>query len=425
MNRYMTDRQKHIKKLQSYVDGTQYDGRKHFLDQSDPSPPILERAPHVVAPVVENATSSHVEFLFGEGRAPRLSTKPSDLLDSRHGRLEFEHAARTLLKNALETGECFAIVGVTDDSRILIEMIDPAVVKSGSPFVIEHPVEKDGKTFLRRRVVDEKSDTTFFEVEAPSDPRAKIEWRANPDLTVEHNLGFVPVVHWNRGCAIHEKYFDEIDALNRTLSQRNRAALYAGDPQMFEVGVSPSEAEQSAIGRFASTDKAERFYTYRTEERARVKGVSTVWSSANENAEFGMLTLPGDALRAIDDECQRLRELLHEAFSYVDLDLSKTTVIADLSGKALELLYRRQIAFCSVLRSEVERYILTPLLLTIHDVWGYELSEPIVWEWGRWFDPTPGDAINAANAASAAVSSGILSVEEAREYVSYYFGVRK
>jgi hypothetical protein len=420
MKKYLTDRQCRIKKLQSYVDGTQYEGRKHFLDQSDPSPPILERAPHVIAPVVENATSSHVEFLFGDGRAPSCNMEIGSYRD-------MITAGGMLLKDALETGECYAIVGVSGDENVSIGVIDPADVKSTSPFVIEYPYENEKRqTFLHRRVIDETSDTTFFDVEAPSDPKAPVAWRPNPERTITHGLGFIPVVYWKRGVAIHEKYFDEIDALNRTLSQRNRAALYAGDPQMYEVGVSSAEAEQSAVGRFASADKAERFYTYHTENRARVKGVSTVWSSANENAEFGMLTLPGDALRGIDEECQRLREILHEAFSYVDLDLSKTTVIADLSGKALELLYRRQIAFCGVLRAEVERHILTPLVMMIHAVMGvFVTPDQVSWEWGRWFDPTPGDAINASNAASAAVAAGILSLEDARAYVAYYFRVRK
>lgn len=419
MKKYLSARQCHIKKMQAYVDGTQYDGRKHFLDQTDPAPPILERAPHVVAPVVANASSSHVEFLFGDGRAPTCNLEIDIFMD-----LIF--AAGTLLRDVLETGECYAIVGRLG-SKTKIDVIDPSCVKSFSPVVIEYPYEDEtGKIFLYRRVIDETSDTTFFSVEAPSDPRAPLDWRKNPELTIQHDLGFIPVLQWRRGDAIHARYIDEIDALNRTISQRNRAALYAGDPQMYEVGVSNAEAEQSAIGRFASQDKAERFYTYHTENRARVKGVSTVWSSANENAEFGMLTLPGDALRGIDEECQRLRELLHEAFSYVDLDLSKTTVIADLSGKALELLYRRQIAFCGVLRAEVEKNILTPLVLLIHAVNGLFITgDQVTWGWGRWFDPTPGDAINASNAAVAAVAAGILTVEEAREYVSQFFMLRK
>ena len=69
--------------------------------------------------------------------------------------------------------------------------------------------------------------------------RADIEpiWVADPNKTVDHNLGFCPV-HWYRfmgswaptheidGEAIHATILDEIVALDFAVSQRHRAVLY-------------------------------------------------------------------------------------------------------------------------------------------------------------------------------------------------------
>jgi hypothetical protein len=154
---------------------------------------------------------------------------------------------------------------------------------------------------------------------------------------------------------------------------------------------------------------------------ARKKGVSTVWSSSNENAAFGMLTLPGDALVAIENECQNLRSMLMECMHYVDVDLSQTGIVSDVSGKALEILHKRQITFDASLRVELQRHVYNPLIAIVANLLGFALSETISYTWGEWFEPSAGDAFNATNAATAALSAGIITVEQAQKYLERYF----
>ena len=63
----MTPRRCRLKEASGYVDGTVYDGRPDFFDDSVP---LRERRPCVIYPVVRNAVASYTSMCLGDGKFP-------------------------------------------------------------------------------------------------------------------------------------------------------------------------------------------------------------------------------------------------------------------------------------------------------------------------------------------------------------------
>src|SRR5437868_3433275 len=85
---YLTPRYRLLDLYEKYVEGTQYEGRRPFMATGDNEPPLLERAPNIVYPIVANAISSLTDFVLGEGRWPAVSSFSSEddrLFDPEYG----------------------------------------------------------------------------------------------------------------------------------------------------------------------------------------------------------------------------------------------------------------------------------------------------------------------------------------------------
>jgi hypothetical protein len=162
------------------------------------------------------------------------------------------------------------------------------------------------------------------------------------------------------GHAIHAGCLNNIEAHDFALSQRNRAALYCGDPQRWESGV--DRGDGGPIGRIAATSgkdaaqlaadnaKTAKGWTASdgsalnsTRGPVKRRGPGIVLSSSNPDAKFGLLTLPPDSLDAIDGNAKDIRAKVQESLGVVDINLAEAGIAKDASGKALELLHRRQI----------------------------------------------------------------------------------
>ena len=199
-------------------------------------------------------------------------------------------------------------------------------------------------------------------------------WQPDATQTTAHALGFCPV-RWYTfdrteptaasfdGKPIHETLLDEIDALNFSLSQRHRGAIYSGDPQLWETGVdamtNPAPMGRAArgqidvqasgpggapIGVFTGQPKGSR-------GSLRKKGPGVVWRYPDPASKVGMLTLPDGALGAIDDHANDLRKKLSEDLSVVLLDPSEAKSYGVMSGKALAFMFARQVARADSIRS--------------------------------------------------------------------------
>lgn len=386
--------------FEKYVAGSQYEGRWPFLQESDDAPPLLERAPCIVDPIVSSAIRSHCDFCLGEGRWPLIGVKGKKVSEDDEAsfaevRAELETqarlptAARQALENALGCGTDVALCGIRNGS-LFVESLraawcTPVFADDGTlgsveiryPYIESYFDDSAGKyadrCMLFRRVIDTKTDITFEPLKAPEDGSEPKGW--TPKTTVVHDLGFCPVVWYAMlqrfrvagvvdGKPMHEGFLDEIDALNRTESQRHRAALYAGDPLKWESGVDLSNppgqtgrdanvaVEVTQDGRGPHPKGTFRFAKSSSGGRARKIGAGAIWSSESPDYKVGQLTLPGDALKAIEDEARDLRSKLHEAFGIVDLDIENAKIATDMSGKAQAIARQRQVNRDNIYRQD-------------------------------------------------------------------------
>ena len=167
------------------------------------------------------------------------------------------------------------------------------------------------------------------------------------------------------GKAIHANILDEIRAHDFALSQRHRAAIYAGDPQWTEVGVelgsTPSGTgpvvTMPTLNGGAVTGPSQPASSFKTggavsQGSGRLKGAGEVWQYENQDAKVQLHTLPGDALKALDEHARDLRIKIQEALAVVLLDPESVKFAATVSGKALATLKARQLDRCDQYRED-------------------------------------------------------------------------
>lgn len=398
----LSPRSQSLLELERYVDGTQYAGLKSWYADA----PIDERAPSVVYPIVKTAIDSNVDLLLGDTRKPQATARPDEndealgvegltedesanydrflcaaIRESRFwtvGRAAFAQAQAARSSATVWGLRNGRLVGTVLRAR----WCEPELDADGNvtrlvetyPFIAQTRVadgwRAEAKIF--RRVIDAQSDTTYLPLPADASGRwfGDADWTADPARTVKHGLGFCPVVWYAHmrgptaegsydGIAIHEHLLDEIRAHDYALSQRDRAALYAGDPQWTECGVEEGHNPSPGWGADGSTPatpaggKPTRgdasanpvVAQYRSPGATgptRKKGPGQVWTYESPDTKVDLHTLPGDALKSIADNADALKRLLCDSLAIVIMDPETVKFAAALSGKAIEALRRRQ-----------------------------------------------------------------------------------
>lgn len=392
-------RAKWLQRFDDYVTGRQYAHLNNWWSNA----PIWRRAPCIVDPVVATAIRSNVDLVLGEGRYPTVTSRPDEDDDSEGLEAEvsekldkflqkLQHAARLpahyreALSQAQGVGTAVGIFGVRK-GRPFADLVkaqwctrdldaDGRVAK----LVIEYPYlscEEGGghRQVVRcrryRREIDSARDVTFKPVVLRKDgpEEGPVEDKA---LTVNHALGFCPAV-WYRfmvGCStvneidghpVHEDLTDEIDSLNYALSQKHMAAIYAGQPQPYEIGVSAGYnptgtrriVDPMPAGPDGDNGPANAVYAEPSGPReGRLKGPGNVWQYEDPNTKVGYLTIPDGSLKAIDDHCHDVRSKITEGLAVVMLDPDQVKFAATVSGKAMETLRARQLDRCDQIRDD-------------------------------------------------------------------------
>lgn len=413
--KYMTPRYKRMERHEKYVDGVQYDGRAPFLATDDAAPPLLERAPCVVDHIARNAIGDLTDFMLGEGRYPFISAGSSEddeELDDDWGLDEddsalFERwlngpltkAARLrrilpeALKLAMKAGSvalvasmrrgqprlealpakwCTPTFDTTTGEVVQLEIKYPYIVEERDKY---DPTKWVEVCYLYRRVIDIAADTVYLPGKGRGDGREPA-WTVDNSQTRPHGLGYCPVCWYAfdrdtptaacfDGTPLHDTLHDELDALNFSRSQRHRAALYAGDPQIVETGVDEDvkpapkgqapriEVEAQAgrpgekpIGVFTSAPK--RY----GRGGLRKKGPGVVWRYPDAQSKVQLLTLGSDALGAITENSEDIRKKLAEDLSVVLMDPTNVKAFGAMSGKALAFMFARQIARADSIRQD-------------------------------------------------------------------------
>lgn len=413
----MSPRQRELDLLERYAEGRQYEGLPDWFTDADI--PLWERAPCITYNIAGAAIQSNVDLVLGEGLFPELTSNPGeddeeaeglDLEESKkvdrglcelYRRTRFRAVMRQAFRHA-QKSKSVAVIAGTRVGRPFLEVVrarwcEPTFDALGRVTKLEirypyvQPVRQpDGKwkllPKLYRRVIDEKSDTTFQPVDADKsgvDPKPSA-WVPNKDLTVDHNLGFCPV-HWYahmRECstvadydgeAVHQECCDEIRGLDFALSQKHRAALYTGEPQGIETGVERGYNPSGEVGReaiLATTRGGSPSGDNPVEggyrdlgggKPARRKTPGGWWQYEQKDAKVAYLTLPPEALEAIASHSADLRNKLCEMLAYVPTDPENVKYAAAMSGKAIEALKSRQFARCKQYRDDVGDNLLIPV----------------------------------------------------------------
>jgi hypothetical protein len=481
-----------LDQLERYVLGTQYDGKPNFYEPGG-DVPLIDRAPNVVHSLTEAAIRQHVDFALGEGRFPEITSASTDdeeileeaineeqskVLDAfvrvLMDHAEFHSAAADALSDSEGCGTTVSVVSVVDGcpeiTSLRAKWCEPKFSKNGRtlesveiryPYIkLEQGVDKvwRAKAYLYRRTINAQSDTVYMPAEI-GQKQIEPSWRVDKDKSIDHGLGFCPVVWYQfkrtaqraadfDGRAVHASQLDELDALNLGLSQRGRAALYAGDPQVWESGVDKDDPAGGIthVGIKPAAGDTYVFGHQSGRRPARRKGAGVVWSYENIDAKAGILALPGDALDAIDMHCKDAEDKISQVLGY-----TKTTpesVKGALSGKALGFLFARTTAYVDTVRTDFWRGWMQPtlhMLLRVVRTLGEAVYVPGVakvlpileedqtrpmWTpprmralWPKYFEPTAEEITQEVKAAADAKDAQLICKETAARYVAQRFGV--
>lgn len=400
--------------LESWVNGTQYAGRKNWWDDTVP---LWERAPCVRYPIVQIAIQSNVDLCLGQHRFPAFSTKPAEAESGEDNGLGEDDSAkvdRTLneyhklcqfkshVSEAFAAGQGCGTAVAIHGARNGVPFADLFPAKSCTPTLgihgevltleVKYPYLEeyrgaDGKwavrTLMYRRLIDDKSDVTFLPGDA-SISGVEPTWKPDPKQTFQHGYGFCPVIWYPfmRGCvavnvidgkAIHAQYTQEIEAHDIALSQRHRGALFS-EPQVVEIGVTPgynpTELGRSvaAVGTLTggpvtpNNPVTSQFTGGGGTNPARKKGPGHVWQYTDSETKVDILEYSADALKAQTDNAADLKQKLQESLAVVLLGPDDIKAVHNLSGKALEAMKQKQLDRCDQLRSDLETNFLLPTI---------------------------------------------------------------
>lgn len=414
-----------MNELERWVDTTQYDHRKHdwFADTED-APPLRERRPCIAYPIVRTAIDSNVDLCLGEGKFPEIVVADGDddeakigddareVVNAGIGKLVGKARLKAVFRCAMGAAQAAGTVAIVAGARNGVPFAEIEQAKrctidrdaSGAVTRLEvrypYTVEvkgRDGKWYLEtrlyRRVIDDQSDTTYLPQKAPLDGREVTTWAADPARTVTHGLGFCPVTWYTHmlaattaeqidGRAIHAHCLDEIEALDMGLSQWHRAAFYAGDPQLVETGADDRKPMADGVGlgngrdipasvsggAYSDSNPVIGYYRGGGSsggKPARRKGPGIVWHFDSPDADVKLLTLPGDALKVIQDNCKDLRHKVAESLGVVFSDPDNVRFASSLSGKAQVMLRQRQLDRCDQYRDDMADGLIKPVIVTM------------------------------------------------------------
>lgn len=419
-----------LETYQRYWDCSIYEGRPGFLDQSI-DVPLLERAPCIVYPIVRAATQTITSMSMGLGKFPEILSMTSEddtLFDPRFGLNTADSAildagvkkiseqarlpavAIQLCETSLVQGTCVPIVSI-NQGRLRVSQLDPKTctptfnaqnsevvdsIEVSYRYLDEYfdsSLQEYCKRVMQcRRIIDKTNDTTFVPIEVKHNKDFPVPGTPDKTKTFTHGFGFCPVVWYAHrtslsdtqsfdGKPIHWGLASQLDALHFAYSQRHRAAMYCGDPQYWETGVDP-ENDLQAMGRVAAIAQPTALnpsgknmaggWAFGTGGagggKKRRKGPGAVWQYASPESKVGMLSLPGDALKAVDMHASDLRVKICEALGITFVDPSQLKGAGDISGKTLAFIFALQVATCNALREDFGRKLLLPLMNLIYRV---------------------------------------------------------
>ena len=498
-----TPRAMRLEALQSYYDGTAYDRRPSFWDRGSP---LEERKPCIIFPSVRTAVESHAAFAMGDGKFPKilsLSSEDDKNTDDQLGLSKVESATldafnvkliqlgklETAFRQAVKMGLASRSVALVLSYRKGLPCVDLVPAKLCTPTFDPTDASKVVKLEIRYRytesqydagykkyitvvkeylrTIDDTADTVFQPVEIWD---VGDQGPMTPATVQAHGFGFCPVVWYAcmrdagiasdyDGRAVHENAISQVEALDLALSQRHRAALYAGDPQWVATGVDPDDsfggAGRKMVDPMSAGDGSKQWasaiYGGQPTGGAIRKGPGEFWRTPNSEARFNLMTLPGDALTSLDNVIKDLSTKIGDSLSRVIVELDSIGGAGDLSGRTLAFVFAKQINFIGQLRDDFGRGCILPVLsmfyrmllvqpkgvylpglsatLTILRRFNLAVSGGgVLWfdprielKWGDYFDPSDLDEQTRVGTALQAYAGKVITLKSAIEHIRSVF----
>lgn len=236
--------------------------------------------------------------------------------------------------------------------------------------------------------------------------------RIDQGRSTVHNLGFCPIL-WVKnlpngpsefdGQATFLSGIDTVIELDYLMSQNGRGLKYSSDPTLVITGAD--------VG-------------------GKREGGSATALILPEVGDAKLLEISGQAAGAVLEQCKYLREQALEAMGGVRT--APERIVGAQSGKALEMLCTPAIWLADRLRVAYGEGALVSLAhlvcraskqvaggIVINDKPYVDLNpDGIGLRWAEWFEPTPNDELQSAQALQFLIASGVLSAETGTKIVA-------
>lgn len=304
------------------------------------------------------------------------------------------------------------------------------------PKEIVNPETKEYETvgYWHRRVITEKADVTFVDVEV-SENGDPPQWVPDPAKTFQHDYGFCPVV-WVQNMPLLDDIdgdpdcigvFDLCEAIDRNLSQGNTAVSASCDPTL----VAATDADLPSIG--VGLDNAIKVPVGSTVTylEANMNGPKAAFEQAERLRKMAL-----EIAQCVLDHPGTIKTATEVILIYSSM-LSKADVMREQYGeKGIKPLLRMMIRAIHSLGGADKAIILPPKIEKAKDADGKPVitktervlpddaaDAAITLSWPAYFPPDIEDAGTATTAAAAALLAKVIDKETAVKFVAPFYGV--
>lgn len=433
-----TQREKAMNLASLYYWGEQYSDLEPW---ETTGVPLREKQPSVQIGMTRKSINKVAGHLFGEGRRPIWKVEAKDgkpAAEAVNKALQAIQDEIRLEGHYPELGRLGPLHGTVAvafhlfDGRLDLEIIHAAGAKpkfgrDNRRVAVEREIDFDDlielDEFWRTTEEDELGEEQEwwhkrrFELDrtveyAPipgpiTDPR-QLDFKEDPELTVHHDLGFVPiawitpipVAHDIDGAPIvSEAEFRLEDEINYTLSQTGRGIRYNQEPTLAFVNVN---TKATSVKRGADN-------TIQVESMGDGPG-----------ADVRLLEMGGNGATVAMDYVRMIRNLFNEIVQTVDHDPEQFA--GALSGVALERLMYPLVMLVQNLRGDYE-YKLGRLLKRMLAVRGHKGDFRVTAQWPPVVEPTSRDLLDYTIAIKDLLFDRIISHKKAVEVLAPFLNI--
>lgn len=434
------DRAHRIQALTRVLDGNLYNHLPHDFSEERTSGgeyiPLRRRRPSVRSHLCRVVVDDVVSLLFGDGHFPTVLTDEdatraalADLIDERRLNILLMQAATIgstgsacirlrvlrnkpffdVLPTAFLTPQWFA-----DDPDRIERVTEKYKVPAAHLIRLGYSVSAEAGDHWFQRVWDETNETWFFPwpVKSPAGFKPRID----PARTLNHGLGFVPLI-WVKnlpggddidGDSTFARAIDTVIELDYLLSQAGRGLKYSSDPTLVLKG--------------------------QADDTEGHKGGAATALLVPPEGDAKLLEINGSAAGAVLNHARELRsmalELMHGNRAHPD------KMTAAQSGRAMELLNQGLIWLSGRLRVAYGDGALLSLFRMVADAsqrvkGGLVIAgTPIVLnaaglklKWPGWYPPSADDRFAEINALNAGIVGGVVSRETAVQTAMEFYKI--